>query len=239
MKKEQAKFIKDQFLDRFKGEYKLEDVNDFPIVQKILLLAGLDFNVEVVKNLEKSGSISSGKLADVSVPVYKEKEGGYVLQIGYPEDSEQAVYFDFVNKGVGGVGGKKAKLKKTSGDYKFKNLYVGRAMAANLFQWLNKARKSVRTESITKNTKRISKTQKKNAKLSGMLNASANKKTLAFVIGRSIKRNGIAATYYFDKAVEKTFNQDFVDALREAIAGDITLQLGANGNNNNSGTANG
>lgn len=239
MKKAQAKFIRDQFLNRFTGEYKLVDVKGFPIIQQILFQSGLDFNKDILKNLTKTGSISSGKLADVSVPIIIENPNQYILQIGYPENSEQIEYYDFINKGVGGVGGKNARLKKTDGKYKFKNLYVGRKMAANLFKWLNKARKSVRTETITRGQKGLNKVQKKNIKLATVVSESANKRKLAYNIGRSIKRNGIAATYYFDKAIASNFNESFKESLLIALGGDLNLQIKANGNNNNSSTTNG
>jgi hypothetical protein len=225
--KQQAQFIREQFLSRFKGQYDVVDTKKLPLLERILAESGLDFNESIRKNLEKAKAINSGLLADVSAPQVTTNGSGYTLNIGYPLGSKQLQYYDFVNKGVGGVGGKNAKPKRNSGDYKFKSRFPNRKMAASIFSWLNKARKSVRTDKVD-----LSGVQRKRRSLATALNESANKKRLAYAISSAIKRDGIRATYYFDRAITENFTQDFKDALSVALGGDIIIQISKNGNNN-------
>lgn len=227
MNKQQAQFIREQFLSRFKGQYDVVDTKKLPLLERILAESGLDFNESIRKNLEKAKAINSGLLADVSAPQVTTNGSGYTLNIGYPLGSKQLQYYDFVNKGVGGVGGKNAKPKINSGNYKFKSRFPNRKMAASIFSWLNKARKSVRADKVD-----LSGVQRKRRSLATALNESANKKRLAYAISSAIKRDGIRATYYFDRAITENFTQDFKDALSVALGGDIIIQISKNGNNN-------
>lgn len=233
MNRQQAQFIKDQFLKRFGDKYKVVNQNDLPIIQQVLNQAGLDFNKSITENLEADGSISTGKLQDVAVPIVTQDGDGYILQVGYPIGSAQLKYYDFINQGVKGVGGKNARQKDNSGKYSFKSKFPNRKMAASIFSWLNKARKSVRTDKID-----LSATQRKRRNLAAVVNEAANKKKLAYAISSAIKRDGIKATYYFDKAIKDNFGKDFKEALSIALGGDIIIQLRQYGNNNNSSTAN-
>jgi hypothetical protein len=106
-------------------------------------------------------------------------------------------------------------------------------MALNIYKWLNQARKTVSTDKLD-----LSKVQKKKRKLKQVLTEAENKKRLAYAISSAIKRDGIRATYYFDRAITENFGKDFKDALSEALGGDIILQLRQYGNNNNGSTAN-
>ena len=233
MNRQQARFVRERFLSRFTQGYNVTDPNQFPIIQQILFQAGLDFNETIRKNLEKAGAISSGDLTDVSVPNAYHNNDGYTLEVGYPIGSKQLAYYDFINQGVRGVGGKNARPKKNSGKYSFKSKFPNRKMAANIFSWLNKARKSVSADKLD-----LSQVQKKKRKLKQILTEAENKKRLAYAISSAIKRDGIKATYYFDRAITENFGQNFKDALAEALGGDIILQIRQYGNNNNGSTAN-
>ena len=227
MNRAQAQFIKDDFLRRLGGQFQKVDTATFPILEQILFQAGLDFNETIRKNLEKARAISTGALVDTGIPNVTENQGTFTLNIGYPLGSKQLEYYDFVNKGVAGVGGKNAKPKKNSGDYRFKSKFPNRRMAASIYSWLNKARKSVRTDRVD-----LSGVQKKRRKLATTLDEATNKKRLAYAISTAIKRDGIKATYYFDRAITENFTKDFKDALSVALGGDIILQIRQYGNNN-------
>lgn len=233
MNRQQARFVRERFVNRFKDGYNVQDPNQFPIIQQILFQAGLDFNETIRKNLEKAGAIASGDLTDVSVPNAYPNDGGYTLEVGYPIGSKQLTYYDFINQGVKGVGGKNARPKKASGKYNFKSKFPNRKMALNIYKWLNQARKSVSADKLD-----LSKVQKKKRKLKQILTEAENKKRLAYAISSAIKRDGIKATYYFDRAITENFGKDFKDALAEALGGDIILQLRQYGDNNNGSTSN-
>jgi hypothetical protein len=223
----QAQFIRDQFLSKVGGQFQKVDTASFPILEQILFQAGLDFNDTIRKNLEKAKAISSGALVDTGVPNVTENKGSFILNVGYPLGSKQLEYYDFINKGVAGVGGKNAKPKKNSGDYRFKSKFPNRKMAASIFTWLNRARKSVRTDKVD-----LSGVQKKRRKLATALDEATKKKRLAYAISSAIKRDGIKATYYFDRAIAENFTKDFKDALSVALGGDIILQIRQYGDNN-------
>lgn len=234
MKRQQASFVREQFLNRFTNGYNLADPNAFPLLEQILIQSGLDFNETIRKNLEKAKAISSGALADVSAPIVYENRDGYTLEVGYPIGSKQLEYYDFINQGVKGVGGKNAKPKKNSGKYSFKSKFPNRKMAASIYSWLNLSRKSIRADKLD-----LSGVQRKRRKLAKVLDEATNKKRLAYAISSAIKRDGIKATYYFDRAVRENFGQDFKDSIAEALGGDIILQIRSiYGNNNNGSTAN-
>jgi len=232
--KQQAQFVRERFLSRFKEGYNVTDPKQFLLIEQILFQAGLDFNDTIRKNLEKAGAIASGDLTDVAVPNVFSNDGGFSLQVGYPIGSKQLTYYDFINQGVKGVGGKNAKPKKNSGKYSYKSKFPNRKMALNIYKWLNQARKTVSADKLD-----LSKVQKKKRKLKQVLTEADNKKRLAYAISTAIKRDGIRATYYFDRAIKENFGKDFKDALAEALGGDIILQIRSiNGNNNNGSTAN-
>lgn len=221
MNREQAKAaIAADFNKAMKGQYDFVDPNALPLIEKILFDFGLEFTMKARENLTKAGAISTGDLLDLGTPlVYKNNRGGYTLEIGYPIGSKQDKYYDFVNKGVKGVGGKNARPKKNTGDYSFKSIKPGRALPSAIFSWLNRARKSVTKYSPT------TKLEKKRKKLTKVLSEADNKKRLAYAISTNIKKNGLKETRYFDDALKILKSQDFIDALSVALEGDIIIQV--------------
>lgn len=227
--RQQAEFVRERFLSRFSGQYQKIDPDKFPVLEQILFAAGLEFNDTVRKNLEKAGAIASGALADVSVPQVARTGELYQLSVGYPIGSKQMKYFDFINKGVKGVGGKDAKPKRNSGQYTFKSKRPSYFMANAIARWLANARKKIAADRVD-----LSKVAKKNRSLSNIVDAAKSRKSLSFAIASAIKRDGIRATYYFDRAVNQVFNKDFQEALQVALGADIVIQIRQEyGNNNN------
>lgn len=219
MNKAQAQIIADGFLASLGGNYTKVKENDLPVIEAILFAVGVDFNKQIKKNLTKANAISSGGLMDINLPQIYKKGDGYVLEVGYPITSKQEKYYDFVNKGVKGVGGKNARPKPNTGDYSFKTIKAGRSLPAAIITWLNKAKKSGYKYTP------ISKLESKTQSLKKLVSEADNKKRLAFAISTNIKKNGLRATRYFDDAVKVIFNQDFQDALSVALKGDITIQI--------------
>jgi hypothetical protein len=215
------------YLQSLGSEYKTD-----PIVGKaielLLFQYAEEWNKEAKLNLTKSKAIASGALYDVSVPIVRQTETGFVVEFGYPINSKAAKYYDYVNKGVKGIDNKRSN----SGKYKFNTIYPNRAMAASIFSWLNKARKSIR--SIQQPTTPI---EKKRTRLKKMLTDAENKRRLAYAISTKIKRDGLRATYYIDKAMKSVFNADFRTAISDALDTEITIQIRAiNGSSNKRST---
>ena len=218
------------------GDTGFNKVNpqDLPLLERTLALYGQAFNTAIGANLQKTGSISSGKLAEPAMPIITKFGTSYVLSVGYEKGSEQEKYYDLVNKGVRGVGGKNAKPKQNTGEYSYKTPYANKKMATNILLWLRKSANASRNEKVT-----ITKTQRKRKKLANVVSQANSLKTLAYAISTGIKRDGLRATFFFDKAISDVFNKDFISDVALAIGGDVQIQIKQtinevkNGNNNN------
>jgi hypothetical protein len=210
------------------------NAKDLPLLEQTLALYGQAFNTAIGANLQKSGSISSGKLAEPAMPIITKFGTSYVLSVGYEPGSEQDKYFRFVNKGVKGVGGEGARPKQNTGEYSYKTKYPNKKMATNLLLWLRKSANASRNEKVT-----ITKTQRKRKKLSNVVSQADSLKSLAYAMSAAIKRDGLKATFFFDKAIREVFNKDFIADVALAIGGDVQIQIkqtineSKNGNNNN------
>ncbi|CAB4153122.1 hypothetical protein UFOVP614_50 [uncultured Caudovirales phage] len=220
--KNQLKAIREGFFDKIEGgDYTVLNKDELPLLERVLYDYGLAFNDAIKDNLERSGSIATGKLAEPSQPVITKFGNQYTLNLGYPMDSKQIEYYDFINKGVKGYD------SGTPGNtpYSFKSPYPNRKMAANIFSWLNNARKSVRADSVATNKKgEIDKSETKKQALKKILSESENKKRLAYAISSSIKKKGIEQTNYFDNAIKQVFNDKFMEDISYALLSDFAIK---------------
>lgn len=227
--KAQAKAIRDGFLKTIGDQYNLIDPTEFPIAEQMLMFYGKQFNDEVQKNLSKSGSIASGKIGDLVVPKVNKFGNDYEMWLGYDKDNPASVYYKFINKGVRGVGGDNARPKKVASDtpYQYKTPYPNKKMATSILQWyrLGKAKTTSETQ-----TKKLSKTQRKNKKLKQVVNKADSLKNLAYATAAAIKRDGLKTTSYFDNAVKAVFNKEFFATMATAFGGDVQLQIRQIGN---------
>lgn len=237
--KAQAKALKERFLKTIGDQYNVIDPTEFPVAEQMLIFYGKQFNDEVQKNLNKSGSIASGKIGDLVVPKVTKFGNDYEMWLGYDKNNPASVYYKYINKGVKGVGGENARPKKVSSDspYQYKTPFPNKKMATSILQWyrLGKAKTTNETQ-----TKKLSKTQRKSKKLKQAVNKATSLKALAYATASAIKRDGLKTTSYFDNAVKTVFNKDFFTTMAEAFGGDVQLQIrqignkieSSNGNNN-------
>lgn len=233
----QAQLLKEGFLKQIGEQFDLIDPTEFPVAEQMLIYYGKLFNDEIQKNLAKSGSIATGKIGDLVVPKVTKFGNDYEMWLGYDKDNPASVYYKYVNKGVRGVGGVNAKPKRVASDtpYEYKTPYPNKKMATSILQWyrLGKAKTTSETQ-----TKKLSKTQRKNKKLKQVVNKADSLKSLAYATAAAIKRDGLRTTSYFDNAVKTVFNKDFFAAMATAFGGDVQLQIRQignkieNGNNN-------
>jgi hypothetical protein len=209
MKEAQAKFIADQVLKELGGKFTKVAPDKLPVLERILYDIGLEFNKEINNNLKEQNAIASGGLADISVPqVYENANGSYTLAVGYPINSRQAKYYDYVNKGVKGTKNKKSNLGTP---YKFKP--NKKSIPYNVIEkWLQFNK--LRSISIKKYTK-----------LGVETKLVSDKKSMASAIAIGIHRNGLRATKYFDDALKIMQTEDFRIALSKAIEGDFTIKF--------------
>jgi len=216
--KEQIQALRDNFIKSLGGSFDKVKDGDLPILEETLALYGQAFNDKIVEILDKENITSSGRLAEPALPIITKFGTGYILSLGYEPGSEASKYYDFVNKGVKGTKNEKADNKTP---YAFKG---------------NK--KAVPVSSIEKwlgYNKLKSVSVKKYTKLGTEAKAIEGKKSLAFLIARSIHRKGLKSTRYFDRAVAQIFNKEFIENIAIAVGGDVQIQIkqAINGNNNN------
>jgi len=216
--KAQIQALRDGFIQSLGGSFDKYKQGELPVLEDTLALYGKAFNDKITEILDKENITSSGKLAEPALPIITKFGTGYILSLGYEPGSEASKYYDFVNKGVKGTKNEKADSKTP---YAFKG---------------NK--KAVPVSSIEKwigYNKLKSVSVKKYTKLGTEAKAIEGKKSLAFLIARSIHRKGLKSTRYFDRAVAKIFNKEFIENIAIAVGGDIQIQIkqAINGNNNN------
>ena len=216
--KAQIQALRDNFIQSLGGSFDKYKGGDLPVLEETLALYGKAFNDKITEILDKENITSSGKLAEPSLPIITKFGTGYILSLGYEPGSEASKYYDFVNKGVKGTKNEKADSKTP---YAFKG---------------NK--KAVPVSSIEKwlgYNKLKSVSVKKYTKLGTEAKAIEGKKSLAFLIARSIHRKGLKSTRYFDRAVAQIFNKEFIENIAIAVGGDVQIQIkqAINGNNNN------
>jgi hypothetical protein len=195
---------------------------ELPILEETLALYGKAFNDTLVKILDQDNITSSGRLAEPALPIITKFGTGYVLSLGYEPGSEASKYYDFVNKGVKGTKNIKADSKTP---YAFKTNKKA-VPVSSIEKWLSYNK--LKSVSVKKYTKLGTETK-----------AIDTKKSLAYVIARSIHTKGLKSTHYFDRAVTQVFNKEFIQNLAVAIGGDVQIQIkqtineSKNGNNNN------
>jgi hypothetical protein len=216
--KAQAKAIADGFLNTL-GEQPMKE-GEMPVAERLLKDFGADFIKTAQANLRANGSIASGAIDDIRM--YFSKFGTtYSISLGYPKSEKASKYWDFINKGVKGTKNIKADSKTP---YKF-----------------NPAKKSIPISAVQGwlgYNKLKATAVKPYRKLGVEAKAIDSKKSLAYVVARSIHRKGIRSTHYFDNAKKEVFGKNFYEVMEAALGKDIQIkirQIGKelkNGNNN-------
>lgn len=220
--KAQIQALRDGFINSVGGSFDKVKQGDLPILEETLALYGKAFNDKIVEILDKENITSSGRLAEPALPIITKFGTGYILSLGYAKGSQASKYYDYVNKGVLGTDNIKADAKTP---YKFKTSKKS-VNITSIEQWLGYNK--LKSVSVKKYTK-----------LGAESKAIESKKSLAFVIGRSIHKKGLRSTHYFDRAITQIFNKEFIQSIAVAVGGDVQIQIkqtvneSKNGNNNN------
>lgn len=211
----QVKFLKDKLLTQLGSE---RPANNLPVVEQILADYAKEFLDTANANADKAGLTYKGNIQSGLTFKVTQNGSSYEIAIGYPATSPAAEYYDFQNKGVGGVG------KSLPGSpYSFKSAYPSRKMVSAIEEWVRFNGISNRAEDQKRNLFALQTKRKQ----------ITDTKATAYAIAKGIKRKGIKQTLYFDNAITSTFNKDFVNVLSKALAADVSLKLiQTNGNNN-------
>lgn len=196
------------------------ELEEFPPLNKYLVLSAANFVLKVQKNLRDAKKIDTGRLSsDIESGDVDVTESGLSITVGYPEGSEANNYADFVNKGVKGAVDKR---RAPGSPYSFKNQYPNKKMALQLAKWYR--RQSISAKKETKITTRRG-LQKKRQSLSTMASQANSLKSLAYATAANIKKKGLRKTGFFDKAVDSTFNEEFKQAIANITGLTISLNI--------------
>jgi hypothetical protein len=216
--KAQIQALRDNFIQSLGGSFDKYKGGELPVLEDTLALYGKAFNDRVTQILDSENITSSGRLAEPALPIITKFGTGYILSLGYEPGSEASKYYDFVNKGVKGTKNEKADGKTP---YTFKGNKKA-VPVSSIEKWLSYNK--LKSVSVKKYTK-----------LGTEAKAIDGKKSLAFLIARSIHRKGLRSTHYFDRAVAQIFNKEFIENIAIAVGGDVQIQIkqAINGNNNN------
>ena len=235
--KAQEQLLKSKYLKQIGEFYNIINPEDLPISDGVLLYYGKLFNDQVAEELKKSGSIASGKIGELALPKIIKFGTEYGMALGYDKKNPASVYYDYVNKGVKGVGGINKKPKYVSSDtpYQYKNKRANKKMIASIFKWYELGKAKARTDTQKKN---LTAEQTKNKRLKNVSNKPLTLMNIATMTAIAIKRDGLKTTSYFDNAIKTVFNKDFYKIMAVALGDDIKLQIiqinneFQNGNNN-------
>ena len=201
----QAQFLKSGGLET--GGINRPGMRQVDPVQELLGKYIFEFLDTASENLEKANSISTGNLNESLDYDITRTAGGYRI------DFKALDYYKFVDKGVRGAGTSK---KNSTSPYRFKFLTPSKSHVTAIEKWIITNRLTAKARDVRKYGS-IGRERK-------AIPATQSRKTLAFVIARSIKREGLKATNFWTDAFDKTF-QDFGQQMTKALGQTITVSL--------------
>ena len=180
------------------------------------LLAGYieRFLNKAADNLNKTQSVTTGKLLDSLDFNIESTRNGYIINFTALD------YYKFVDKGVRGAG---ASLKNTTSPYRFKYLMGGGKGTKKKSDLITAIQKWIKDNRMTATARDVNK-YGRTGREKKAINTFSAEKTLAFLIARSIKRNGLMATNFWTDAFNDTF-KDFGTQMSAALGKTITVNL--------------
>lgn len=194
--KAQAEALADNFLDDI-GSGDPGELQPRETIAELLLLAG-ELIEEAQANLNATRSNATGNLSE-SIQAQEPKTAPGLIQI----DIEMNFYGQFVNKGVKGT-------KGGNGLYSFKTEFPSKKMVAAIRKYIKDARSKIGSDKT-----RIGYETK---------NTTISEASSAYAMARSIKRKGIDATYFMDRAIDET-DKKISERLGDALGIDVLNSL--------------
>jgi hypothetical protein len=218
-KREQDKLLSEGFLDTLEdNKVDFGQATELPVTARLLVLAAASFVQRVQENLDRMGKVSTGTLStDIISGEVKAGGGSVSIEVGYPASSSGAKYYDFVNKGVRGL----VSGEPSDSPYKFRKLSAPPVMVNAILGWMRE--NNVRAELETQR-RDLSPLQRKRKRLVDVTENDPQEE-LAYLIARTIKRQGLPYTGYFDEAQAFAFGQEFMNNVARAVGADIRLVI--------------
>ena len=180
-------------------------MNQVDPMQEMLSKYIVEFLKTASDNLNKTGSITTGAL-DESLDFNIVK-----LRNGYRIDFTALDYYKFVDKGVRGAG---ASRKNSTSPYRFKFINPSKSHVTAIEKWIIRNRLTATARDLKGRTGRERKA----------IDPTKGRRTLAYIIARSIKKDGLYETGFWSDAFDKTF-ADFGAEMSKALGQSITVSL--------------
>jgi len=180
-------------------------MNQVDPMQEILSRYIVDFLNTASNNLEKTNSISTGKLNEsLDYNIIRTNNG-------YRIDFTALEYFKFVDKGVRGAG---ASRKNNTSPYKFQKINPSPDHVTAIEKWIIQNRLTATARDLKGRTGRERKA----------IDPTKGRRTLAYIIAKSIKRDGLYETGFWSDAFDQTF-KDFGAEMSKALGKTVTVSL--------------
>ena len=181
--------------------------NELSEMEKLLSGYIERFLNKAADNLNKTGSVTTGKLLDSLDFMIISDRNGYTINFTALD------YYKFVDKGVRGAG---RSAKNSTSPYKFKYITPSKSHVTAIEKWIIRNRLTARASDVNKYG-RTGRERK-------AIDPTKGRQTLAYIIARSIKRDGLYETGFWSDAFEDTF-KDFGVKMSAALGKTITVNL--------------
>jgi hypothetical protein len=176
-------------------------------MQEILSKYIVEFLQTASDNLNKTDSITTGNLENsLDFDITRTARG-------YRIDFKALDYYKFVDKGVRGAG---RSLKNSTSPYRFKFLTPSKSHVTAIEKWIIRNRLTATARDVRRSGA-IGRERK-------AIDPTKGRRTLAYIIAKSIKKDGLYETGFWSDAFDKTF-QDFGQQMTKALGQTITVSL--------------
>jgi hypothetical protein len=181
--------------------------NELSEMEKMLAGYVERFLNKAADNLNKTNSVTTGNLLDSLDFEIEPTRSGYIIKFTALD------YYKFVDKGVRGAG---ASRKNNTSPYKFKFINPSKSHVTAIEKWIIRNRLTATARDVNKYG-RTGRERK-------AIDPTKGRQTLAYIIARSIKRDGLYETGFWSDAFQDTF-KDFGVKMSEALGKTITVNL--------------
>lgn len=200
----QAKFLKE---GGPMGGVLRPSPNELSEMEKLLSEYIEKFLNKAADNLNKTQSVTTGNLLDSLDFQIVSDSNGYTINFTALD------YYKFVDKGVRGAG---ASRKNNTSPYTFKYITPSKSHVTAIEKWIIRNRLTATAKDVNKYG-RTGRERK-------AIDPTKGRRTLAYIIAKSIKKDGLYETGFWSDAFDETF-KDFGIKMSAALGKTITVNL--------------
>jgi hypothetical protein len=200
----QAKFLKE---GGPMGGVLRPSPNELSEMEKLLSEYIEKFLNKAADNLNKTQSVTTGNLLDSLDFQVVSDSNGYTINFTALD------YYKFVDKGVRGAG---ASRKNNTSPYTFKYITPSKSHVTAIEKWIIRNRLTATAKDVNKYG-RTGRERK-------AIDPTKGRRTLAYIIAKSIKKDGLYETGFWSDAFDETF-KDFGIKMSAALGKTITVNL--------------